>query len=83
MKYYFTPSALKDMRGLEIGIQKRIIEKPDFYTRAENPLMFAKPLHDAKFGEYRFRVGEYRIIFDVRNDDVIILAIGNRRDIYR
>jgi len=83
MTYHVTPSAVKDLRGLEIGIQKRIFEKLNFYMNMDNPLTFAKPLRDRKFGEYRFRVGEYRIIFDVRGGEIIVLAIGHRREIYR
>ena len=84
MKYYVTPSAIKDLRRLEVAIQKHIIGKLDFFMRAADPLAFAKPLRDRRFGGYRFRVGEYRIIFDIRNGkDAVILAIGNRKDIYR
>ncbi|MBC8254135.1 MAG: type II toxin-antitoxin system RelE/ParE family toxin [Ardenticatenia bacterium] len=38
---------------------------------------------DSKLGTYRFRVGDYRVIFDVEDDKVIILRVGHRRDIYR
>jgi mRNA interferase RelE/StbE len=82
MNYRFTKGAMKDLREFEIAIQKRIIEKLDFYM-AMDPLTFAKSLRDNKFGEYRFRVGEYRVIFDVRDGAIIILMIGHRRDIYR
>jgi len=83
MNYSFTQNALKELRGLEIVIQKRIIEKLDFYVAMDNPLVFAKSLRDSKFGEYRFRVGEYRVIFDVRGNEIVILTIGHRRDIYK
>ena len=83
MQYYFTSSAVKDLRGLEVGIRKRIIEKLDFYTSMDDPLAFAKPLRDHAFGEYRFRAGEFRIVFDVRDEGIVVLAIGNRKDIYR
>jgi mRNA interferase RelE/StbE len=31
----------------------------------------------------RLRVGDYRVIFDERNDALEILVVGNRRDMYR
>lgn len=83
MNLRFTKDAMKDLRGFEIAIRKRIIEKLDFYMAMDDPLKFAKALRDSKFGEYRFRVGEYRVIFDVRENDIIILAIGHRGEIYR
>jgi len=32
---------------------------------------------------YRFRVGSYRIIFEMDEDNIVILRIGDRKDIYR
>jgi mRNA-degrading endonuclease RelE of RelBE toxin-antitoxin system len=84
MKYYLSPNAVKDLRRFEIADRRRIIEKLGFYTAAKDPLAFAKRLSDPKFGEYRFRIGEYRAIFDVRSEvGIVILAIGKRGDIYR
>jgi mRNA-degrading endonuclease RelE of RelBE toxin-antitoxin system len=33
-------------------------------------------------GNYRIRTGDYRIVFTVRGDEVIIWKIGNRGGIY-
>jgi mRNA interferase RelE/StbE len=38
---------------------------------------------DPAFGTYRFRIGDYRAIFDIEGSDLVILRIGHRRDIYR
>ena len=32
---------------------------------------------------YRFRIGDYRVICDIEGDEIVILRIGHRRDIYR
>ncbi len=34
-------------------------------------------------GTYRFRVGNYRVIFDLDDEQIVILRVGHRRDIYR
>lgn len=36
-------------------------------------------------GEYRIRVGNYRIIYDIQDQELIILVlrVGHRREIYR
>ena len=31
----------------------------------------------------RLRVGDWRIIFDLRRDEIIVLAIAHRREVYR
>jgi mRNA interferase RelE/StbE len=49
----------------------------------ENPRLFAIKLMDKALGQYRYRIGDYRIIFDIEKDNIIILRIGHRREIYR
>ncbi len=85
MIYSFKPSALRDLRKLPRPVQKKIIQKLDFYTASANPLVFAKALADRRYGEYRFRAGDYRIIFDVdaKRRAIVVLAVGNRKDIYK
>ncbi len=36
-----------------------------------------------KIGTYRFRIGDYRVIFDIYGEDIVILRIGHRRSIYK
>ncbi len=52
-------------------------------TASPNPLRFAETLHNFDFGTYRFRVDDYRIIFDVENNVAKILKVGHRKDIYK
>jgi mRNA interferase RelE/StbE len=62
---------------------KRIFDKLDWFCSQKNTLSFADHLTKDPFGEYRFRVGDYRIIFDVSNDTAWIHKIGHRKDIYK
>lgn len=43
-----------------------------FYASQNNPLKFAEHLTDYREGEYRFRVGDYRLAFDVNNGQINI-----------
>lgn len=81
--YEFKPQALRDLKKLPKNIQRRIIEKLDFYIMQENPLAFADHLIHFEIGSYRFRIGDYRVIFDVEDSRIIILMLGHRREIYR
>lgn len=84
MEYYFKPVALRDIKKLPKSIQKRIIEKLEFYVKPGRPLEFAEALKDKTLGEFRFRIGDYRVIFDVESKrKIVILIIGHRKDIYR
>ena len=82
-RYEFTTSALKDIKKLDGKIQKRILAKLDFFISSAQPLIFARRMIDRDFGQYRFRVGDYRILFDVYQTTFTILAIDHRSNIYR
>ncbi len=85
MDYCLKPTALRELKKLSKPIQKRILNKLDFYLKSDDPLKFAEPLKDKTLGEFRFRIGDWRVIFDVnsKNNMIIILVIGHRKDIYR
>lgn len=81
--YEFTPSALRDLEKFSKPIQKRILIKLDFFVSCSNPLLFAHHLINSDIGQYRFRISDYRVVFDVDDQVMTILAVGHRKDIYR
>lgn len=85
MEYYFKPSALRDLKKLPKSVQKKIFNKLDFYIKSDRPLEFAEVIKYKTLGDFRFRIGDYRVIFDFdfKNKLIIILAVGHRKDIYR
>jgi len=83
MKINYTKSAIADLISLPKEVQRRIAQKMRFYAEAQNPVRFAEHLTDFKDAEFRFRIGEYRILFDVINNSIFILKIKNRKDSYR
>ena len=50
----------------------------------ENPRSFGKGLTANRSGQWRYRIGDYRLICDIQDDKLIILAlsVGHRREIY-
>ena len=83
MKLIFSRIAFKQLSRLAPDIQNRINGKLDFYISQKDPLDFAEKLNDYGFGEWRFRIGDYRAIFDVDGDKIIILKVGHRKNIYK
>ena len=76
----------------------KTLEKMDKFTRrilvewieknlvdCENPRIHGKALSANRMGQWRYRVGDYRIIAKIEDDKLIILvnAIGHRKDIYK
>lgn len=82
MKIFFTKSAFHQFKKLQRSVQKRIDEKLRFYLLQKNPLQFAEPLKDRRVGQWRFRIGNYRVLFDVEDDKIIVLKVGHRKDVY-
>ena len=83
MKYDFNGNSIKEFSKLPRKAQFQIMEKLELYMSASNPLSFAEHLTDFEFGEYRFRIGDYRVIFCVKEETIIVLAIGHRSEIYK
>ncbi len=81
MRIAFTPGAWRDWKKLSKNTQVHLKEKLILYSH--EPFKYATKLTDEKMGQYRFRIGDYRIIFDIINREIIIIAIGNRKDIYK
>ncbi len=80
-KVLFTDRSKKDLKDLEFEVQKRIIEKLREFS--VNPYQYSKKLLNWTIGNFRFRIGDYRVAFDIENDEIIILRIRHRKDIYR
>jgi mRNA interferase RelE/StbE len=80
-KIVFTQRALRDLETIERNTQQRIALKLKEY--AEEPLMYARKLIHPKVGTYRFRIGDYRVIFDIDDANIVILRIGHRSSIYK
>ena len=83
MHYVFKGKADQEFSKLPKEAQFQIMKKFEFFMSSPDPLYFAEHLKDFSLGEYRFRVGDYRISFDVENDTAKILKVGSRKDIYK
>lgn len=80
-KLLYTKTAVKDIQKLDTVVKKRLKSKLETY--AKNPLFYAKKLIDFSLGAYRWRIGNYRIVFDIDRDVIVILRVRHRREIYR
>ena len=77
--------AIKDLERLDYFTKRIIIEWLEKHLKdTADPRQFGKPLSASRKGQWRYRVGDYRIIAKIEDDKLIILviAIGHRIDIY-
>jgi len=80
-KVIFTQRALKDLENIDKELQKKIARKLKEYSK--NPLRNARKLINPKIGTHRFRIGNFRAVFDIDGENIVILRIGNRKNIYK
>lgn len=81
----YTKQAIKSLSKIDQAQQRMIIawiEKNLINT--ENPKSLGKKLKGDLKEYWRYRVGKYRILADIDNDEIkiIIFNIGHRKDIY-
>jgi mRNA interferase RelE/StbE len=81
----YDPGALKDLKKLDRTIQREILDYMDTrVAAAANPRNFGKALRASKFGLWRYRVRDYRIICELQEKRLVVLvvAVGHRSTIY-
>ena len=80
MSYHveFTKAALRDLKKLDRRIAAMItgwIRKN--LEGCENPRQHGKGLTANRSGQWKYRVGDYRILADIQDDKIVILIITN------
>ena len=87
MKYkvVFSENALKQLKKLDKHISALIIgwiEKN--LEGTNNPRQHGKALLANRDGQWRYRIGDYRVICEIQDSKItiLVLEIGHRRNIY-
>ena len=65
------------MKMIKAWISKNLVD-------CENPRSFDKCLTSNRSGQWRYRIGDYRLICQINDSELIILSlsVGHRRDVY-
>jgi mRNA interferase RelE/StbE len=79
----FAPLALREFQALPRKLQERLAPKIDGLATNPRPRGVEK-LKGSK-GQYRIRIGGYRIIYAIEDERLIVLVlrIGHRREVHR
>ena len=80
-KIVYKKSVHRDLKKLDKHQASNILDQIE-NDLLEHPSSF--PVLKGKFaGLRKYRVGDYRIIYVVLGEDVTILRIGNRKEVYK
>ena len=82
----YTPAAIKQIKKLDGSTRKLIrawIEKN--LVDCEDPRAHGKGLTGDKSGQWRYRIGDYRVLANILDDRIIIqiFKVGHRRFVYK
>jgi mRNA interferase RelE/StbE len=81
-----TQTATKQLSKLDRSEAKRITSfLRDRVTNLANPRDVGKALTGNMAGLWRYRVGDFRVICELQDNELVVLVVelGNRREIYR
>lgn len=84
-KVAYTPKAIKSLRKLDKYTRNLIYAWIDKnLADCENPRIHGKGLVGNKAGQWRYRIGDYRMICEIEEEKIVILVleIGHRRNVY-
>ena len=78
----WTEDAVDDLGKLDKPIRKRILKRISWFA-AHFEDIIPEPLSGEFADTYKFRVGDWRIIYTLQNERILLLAVGHRREIYK
>lgn len=84
--YSLTDRAIKQLKKLDKTVQKRIFSFLDErVAKSNDPRQFGKELKGDLKGLWRYRVGGYRIVCQIKDDKLLLLVVrvNHRKDVYR
>ena len=81
-----TPRFDKEFKKLDKYTQRMLVAWINKnLENCTNPRIYGKGLTSNRRGQWRYRIGDYRIICNIEDNKLVILAltVGHRRDIYK
>ena len=82
----FSKRADKQLSKMDAGVRRIIVAwLLKHIDGCEDPRAFGKGLMANRSGEWHYRIGDYRVLGEILDDDLIVLAIevGHRREVYK
>jgi mRNA interferase RelE/StbE len=71
-----------DIPQLNETLKKRI-KKAIEERLSISPHQYGEPLRKTLKGYWKLRVGDYRVVYKVERNEILIFAIINRKDVYK
>ena len=80
LRYY--PAVKKDIKELDYQYKEKIIKSIEEKLQI-SPQSSGIPLKGDLSNYFKLRVGDYRVVYEIQENEVIILCIKHRKDVYK
>lgn len=79
---HLAPAAVRQLRTLDVAGRRRVQAAIDLLASEPRPPAARQLVGGA--GEWRVRTGDFRIIYEIHDQQLVVLVIkvGHRRDVY-
>jgi mRNA interferase RelE/StbE len=73
----------KDLKRIDRPVRKRILDKIETHL-AKDPKDLGKALAGEFQGLWRYRVGDFRVIYKIAEKEILIIVarVGHRKNVY-
>ena len=80
----YTETALRQLRKLDRQVARRVLDYLDDLSNLDDPRARGKGLTGDLASVWRYRVGDYRVLCELRDPELVILAleVGHRSRVY-
>ncbi len=80
MKIIYSIKASNELSDFPAQIQIRIAKKMSLYSQQPDPIKFAKLIMGTEL--FRFRIGDYRVLFKISDNIIFVVTIKKRDKAY-
>ena len=82
-KVIWKDEASEQLAKIDRTTAKKIKDKVKNYL-VQDPINLGEPLSYEYQGLYRYRYGDYRVIYEIKNSEllIIVVKVGHRKEIY-
>lgn len=81
-KIEWTEAAVKDLEKLDRPVARRILKRRTLFSENLQSIV-PEPLGGEWRGTFRLRIGDWRVVYTIEGETVVIQFIGHRSQIYR
>ncbi|MBF0316546.1 MAG: type II toxin-antitoxin system RelE/ParE family toxin [Nitrospirae bacterium] len=78
----WTEEAIEDLKKFDIQVTQRIVKKVLWLSEQFDNIT-PESLSGQRKGEFKLKVGSWRVIYRVEKDIIVIYAVGHRSAIYK